>query len=380
MKLIAIDSSGLVATVAILENEELIAEYTIQYKKTHSQTLLPMLNEIRQMTQLDMSTVDAIAVSAGPGSFTGLRIGSATAKGIGLALDIPIVSVPTIEGLAYNLYGTDKYVCPIMDARRSQVYTGLYEYVRTDDGFEMNTVMDSCALAFEELAAKLNEYGREVIFLGDGVPVFKEVIPELVKVPYSFAPACCGRQHAACVGVLGMKYFLQGKYDSAENHAPEYLRLSQAERERKEKEVLVRYLEESDVDAVCILEEKTFSMPWHKADFLDMIRDEKARYYVAEEEGRIIAGAGILWVAGEGNITNFAVDEAYRRKGIGTRLLKYMIDDAKDNQINAITLEVRVSNSPAIALYEKNGFKSEGIRPGFYEKPVEDAQIMWRRQ
>ena len=129
MKLLALDSSGLVASVALVEDDNLIAEYTIQYKKTHSQTLLPMLDEIKKMVELDLSTVDAIAVAAGPGSFTGLRIGSATAKGLALALEKPIVPVPTVDGLAYQLYGTDALVCPIMDARRSQVYTGIYEFV-----------------------------------------------------------------------------------------------------------------------------------------------------------------------------------------------------------------------------------------------------------
>ena len=125
MKILSLDSSGMTASVAILEDERLLAEYTVNYKKTHSQTLLPMLKEIADMVELDLETVDAIAVAAGPGSFTGLRIGSATAKGLGLALKKPLVHVPTLEGLAYNLFGTEKIICPMMDARRSQVYTGI---------------------------------------------------------------------------------------------------------------------------------------------------------------------------------------------------------------------------------------------------------------
>lgn len=115
MKIIAIDSSGLVASVAIVQDEEVIAEYNVQYKKTHSQTLLPMLDELKRMVDLDLQTVDAIAIASGPGSFTGLRIGSATAKGLGLALEIPIIEIPTLDGLACNLYGSDKVVCPIME-------------------------------------------------------------------------------------------------------------------------------------------------------------------------------------------------------------------------------------------------------------------------
>ncbi len=243
MKILALDSSGLVASVAIVEDDVLIAEYTTDYKKTHSQTLLPMLDEIRQMIDLDLHTVDAIAISAGPGSFTGLRIGAATAKGLGLALNLPLVEVPTLEGLAFNLWGTDKLVCPIMDARRNQVYTGIYEFRKAgaeEEGCEQQLVMhcikEQCAAPVDELVEELNRMGREVIFLGDGVPVYRKQITEGMKVPFSFAPAANNRQRAASVASLGAIYYAQGKTVTAAEHKPEYLRKSQAEREREEQE------------------------------------------------------------------------------------------------------------------------------------------------
>ena len=126
MKILGLDSSGLVASVAVIEDDVLLAESTLDYKKTHSQTLLPMMDELRQRLDLDLNSLDAIAIASGPGSFTGLRIGAATAKGLGLALGKPLVEVPTLEGLAWNLWGSDRVVCPLMDARRNQVYTGAY--------------------------------------------------------------------------------------------------------------------------------------------------------------------------------------------------------------------------------------------------------------
>lgn len=250
MKIIGIDSSGLVASVAILEDNKLVAEYTVNNKKTHSQTLLPMLEEIVASSGLDMKEIDAIAIAAGPGSFTGLRIGSATAKGLGLALKKPIVPVSTLEALAYNLYGTDSLVCPIMDARRNQVYTGIYEFSKKEVEFsrdadtensgcyyceyQINVIKEACAVPIEEIVQDLNEKGREVIFLGDGVPVFAEQLKGLMKVPYSFAPAHLALQKAGCVAGLGMEKFKEGIYEDAAVHSPEYLRLSQAERERKE--------------------------------------------------------------------------------------------------------------------------------------------------
>ncbi len=231
MKILALDSSGLVASVALLEDEVLLAEYTVNYKKTHSQTLLPMLDTIAQMIELDLNSLDAIAVAAGPGSFTGLRIGSATAKGLGLAFDKPLVAVPTVEALAYNLYGTTGLICPMMDARRNQVYTGIYRF----ENGEMSVVCDQEAVKVDELAADLNARGEHVTFLGDGVPVYKERLSELLIVKFDFAPAHLSRQRAGAVGALGMKYYAQGRIQSAREHQPEYLRLSQAERERAER-------------------------------------------------------------------------------------------------------------------------------------------------
>ena len=232
MKILGLDSSGIVASVAIVEDDVLIAEYTVNYKKTHSQTLLPMLDEIAKMTELDLNSIDAIAVAAGPGSFTGLRIGSATAKGLGLALKKPLIAIPTVEGLAYNLYDIPGLICPIMDARRKQVYTGIYRF--TDH--QLRVVEDQMAVPMETVIEKLNQYGEAVTFLGDGVPVFHELIAEKMTVPYSFAPAHVNKQRAAAVAALGEIYYRQGKTETAMEHVPDYLRVSQAERERAERE------------------------------------------------------------------------------------------------------------------------------------------------
>ena len=232
MKILGLDSSGIVASVAIVEDDVLIAEYTVNYKKTHSQTLLPMLDEIAKMTEHDLNSIDAIAVAAGPGSFTGLRIGSATAKGLGLALKKPLIAIPTVEGLAYNLYDIPGLICPIMDARRKQVYTGIYHF--TDH--QLKVVEDQMAVPMETVIEKLNQYGEAVTFLGDGVSVFHELIAEKMTVPYSFAPAHVNKQRAAAVAALGEIYYRQGKTETAMEHVLDYLRVSQAERERAERE------------------------------------------------------------------------------------------------------------------------------------------------
>ena len=232
MKILAIESSGLVASAAIVTEDTLLAEYTVNFKKTHSQTLLPMVEEIVSMVGMELKEIDAIAVSAGPGSFTGLRIGSATAKGLGLALGKPIIPVPTTHGIAANLYGAEGIICPLMDARRNQVYTGLYRYDK--NGFEV--VEDQMAVLVDEVIEKINAIGEPVTYLGDGVEAFSEILQENTTVPFSFAPLHCNKQRAGALAVRAVELFREGCIQTAQEHEPDYLRLSQAERELAQKQ------------------------------------------------------------------------------------------------------------------------------------------------
>jgi len=241
--ILGIDSSGITASVALIDEikDIAVAEYTVNTGKTHSETLLPMIDEIMRLTGTVKSEIGAVAVAAGPGSFTGLRIGGAAAKGIASALNIPVIAVPTVDGLAYNCYGYDGLVCPIMDARRNQTYTGIYEFVKTGAGtgdpgigntrYELGTILPQCAIGIEELIEKLMDAGRKVMFVGDGMPVFEKVIEERLTVEHSYAPAGMNRQSAVSVGRLGSIYMARGEVLSAADFSPEYLRQSQAERE-----------------------------------------------------------------------------------------------------------------------------------------------------
>ncbi|MCI8466242.1 MAG: tRNA (adenosine(37)-N6)-threonylcarbamoyltransferase complex dimerization subunit type 1 TsaB [Lachnospiraceae bacterium] len=230
MKILGIESASVTASAAIWEDDMLTAEYTVNHKKTHSQTLLPMIDEIVRMTETELQTLDAIAVSGGPGSFTGLRIGSATAKGLGFALEKPLIHVPTLDAMAYAHFGTDRLICPMLDAKRSQVYCGLYEF---HEAFQV--IKEQAAMEISELLQEINRLGRSVVFLGDGVPVNRERIEAECSVPYVFAPSFASRQRAGAVAALGAVYALRGETETAGEHKPEYLRMSQAERERQKK-------------------------------------------------------------------------------------------------------------------------------------------------
>lgn len=234
MKILGVDSSGLTASVSVYEDGKIIAVNSVNNNKTHSQTLLPMIDYVMKQAELEPEELDAIATACGPGSFTGLRIGAATVKGLSLALDIPVIPVSTLEGLAYNAVGMYGIVCPVMDARRGQVYTAAYRF--KGDSYE--EIISKRAVPVGELADELDALrgDKRIIFLGDGVNVHEEFIREHFGENAYIVLPHHRLQDASSVAVLGAMLFKDGKYVSGDAFEPEYLRLSQAERERLEKE------------------------------------------------------------------------------------------------------------------------------------------------
>ncbi|NSD45208.1 tRNA (adenosine(37)-N6)-threonylcarbamoyltransferase complex dimerization subunit type 1 TsaB [Mediterraneibacter gnavus] len=391
MRVLAIDSSGLTATVAVVEETQTVAEYTINYKKTHSQTLLPMIDEVVKMTELDLGTIDAIAVAGGPGSFTGLRIGSATAKGLGLALNKPLIHVPTVDGLAYNVFGCEDIICPIMDARRNQVYTGIYTFSKKAGEKEGRNLVEpvfqvikmQMAVSIKELAERLNRYRRPVVFLGDGVPVYENVLAEKLTVPYSFAPAYMNRQRAAVVGTLAIQYYKSGKFETAEEHRPDYLRVSQAERERaqreKEAEIIVRELKVEDSAAVAEMEQQIFSDSWSEKSVLETVQQKQSVCFAAEKAGHLLGYLLAYHAADEAEIARIAVQKEARRQGAAGKLMQALEHYCEEHKMEKLLLDVRESNEAARSFYTKNGFVEDGIRQGFYVNPSEDAVLMSRQ-
>lgn len=386
MRVLAIDSSGLTATVAIMEDEQTVAEYTVNYKKTHSQTLLPMIDEIVEMVDADLSDVDAIAVAGGPGSFTGLRIGSATAKGLGLALGKPLIHVPTVDAMAYSVYGCEDIICPIMDARRKQVYTGMYSFApeTAEDTvcvkYQFRVLCAQMALSVEELVRRLNIYGRRVVFLGDGVPVYREMLLEGLEVPCHFAPSFMNRQRAAAVGALGIEYYKSGIFESAEEHKPDYLRVSQAERERAEREKNsvpeVRRMTMEDCAAVAEMEHQIFSDAWSEKAVLETIEQPNSVCFMVEKAGRAAGYLLAYTAADDVEIARVAAVKELQRQGVGKALMGALENYCRARGIRRMLLEVRSGNTAARQLYASCGFKEDGIRQKYYADPQEDAVLM----
>jgi tRNA threonylcarbamoyladenosine biosynthesis protein TsaB len=151
LKVLALDTASKVSTVAVIEDNKLIGEFTVNSSKTHSKMLMPIIDEVLKYTETSLDDIDYIAVSSGPGSFTGLRIGAATVKGIAHGKDIPLIGVPTLDGLAHNILYTDMYICPIIDAKRNEVFTAVYE----SDKEKINMILNHELININNLLSQL---------------------------------------------------------------------------------------------------------------------------------------------------------------------------------------------------------------------------------
>lgn len=223
MKILAIDSTANTSTVAILENEKLLALYTANTKNTHSETLLPMVKSLLETVKVTVDEIDAFAVSEGPGSFTGVRIGVATVKGLSFGKEKKCVGVSTIEALANNLEGFSGVVCPIMNARRGQVYTGAF--------LNGKRIIDDQCMLLCDLIPMLEKYGENIYFTGDGY----ELVEGIDNERFMKTPEILRYQNAYSVGKVAYRKLLNGEYTSDTDLRVEYLRKPQAEREREER-------------------------------------------------------------------------------------------------------------------------------------------------
>ena len=229
MRILAFDSTALTASVAVTEDEKLIAEITLNNGNTHSQTLLPKAESLFRMLEITADDIDIFAVSEGPGAFTGVRIGAASVKGLAFGRDAQCIGVSTLEALAYNLRGYAGIICPVMNARRSQVYTAIFE----SDGEKLTRLTEDMAIAAEELDEMLAAYEKDVRLSGDGIEValenFTKTKPQAVPEEETY-------QSGYSVAMVALAKYREGVRGSDAELAPTYLRLSQAERERLEKE------------------------------------------------------------------------------------------------------------------------------------------------
>jgi len=225
VKVLALETSSLVASVAITDDDKLLAEYTLNNKKTHSQILMPIVEHVAQSLDLTLSDIDIFAVSTGPGSFTGIRIGIATVKSLAQALDKPIVGMSGLDGLAFNLVNSTGIICPMMDARNAQVYTCLYR----SNGEEINRIREYTAIRVTDLIPSLQDLDESVVFCGDGVLLHKNLLAEKLGERAKFSQSIFMLQRASSIAFLALKKAKVNDVLTYNELQPYYLRKSQAE-------------------------------------------------------------------------------------------------------------------------------------------------------
>lgn len=225
MIVLSIDSSSKVATIALLNDETVLGEYVLNDKREHSIVLMPMIERLLEECNLNISDIDGYVVSKGPGSFTGLRIGMATVKGLCLGGDKPYISISSLEALAFSLNYYNGLICPIMDALRENVYTALYKCV---DG-KLETIIEPTSMDIDELISLLNEKDEDVIFTGDAINKHKEYIVNNYQNP-KFAPNHLSVIRASSLGDLGLLKLKAGIKDDT-NSSPVYIKKPQAQRD-----------------------------------------------------------------------------------------------------------------------------------------------------
>ena len=233
MRILALDSSATQASVAILDDNVIIGEFFINTKLTHSTTLIAMCNALLENTQTDISTIDAYAVNAGPGSFTGVRIGVAGIKGMAWTANKPCVSISTLDCIAQNLKGTACVICAVMDARCNQFYNSIFS---SNCKGEIVKLCNDRALSYEELTNELLSYSdKRIILCGDGANIAYKLMSEKIT-NLEVASTHLIHQRAFGVGVLAQEKLLKNEYTTAKELMPVYLRLPQAQRDLKKKQ------------------------------------------------------------------------------------------------------------------------------------------------
>ncbi len=225
MYVLGIEASTPVAATAVATEGKILAERMVNNKRTHSVNLLPMVRDVLTDAGIDKDMLDGIAVTTGPGSFTGLRIGMSTAKSLAQVLNLPVAGVPTLESLAYPLSGQAGLICPVLNARKNEVYAALYR----SNGKTLLTLHEAFAAGIQELASILENYDEHITFLGDGLGEFRNELTELLGEQARFTPKCAVFPRGASVAELGLKIIQSGSGSDPAVILPHYVRESEAE-------------------------------------------------------------------------------------------------------------------------------------------------------
>lgn len=397
MKILAVDTSTAMATAAVTEDGKLLALSSAMSPKGHSQRIFGLLEKVLEESKVNIDNIDVFVCSVGPGSFTGLRIGATAVTGLAHGMKKKLIGLPTLDILAAGFFGFGGYVCPILDAQRSSVYSALYFW----DNGHLKKIEDFGVVEIEKLEDKIHkaifdhiseeaadesvklefeEFAKlyKVLFCGDAVPLFIEKIKDFKNMDVLIAPG--ERIYPSAGAAAWLAEVRESELLEPGALRLEYIRKAQAEVEYSHRNPInIRLMGLEDIDQVHGIENLCFAIPWSLDSFKAEMENSMALYLVAEVGGRIAGYAGLWQIIDEGHITNVAVHPGFQGMGIGEKLMKELIEESKKRCLNSMTLEVRINNLPAINLYKKLKFDIEGLRKGYYTDTNEDGLIMWLR-
>ncbi|MGE5579993.1 MAG: ribosomal protein S18-alanine N-acetyltransferase [Bacillota bacterium] len=394
--ILAIETSAANLGVSVVSGDEVVWEKREPLPQRHSEKLLPMCLSALAELGLEVKGLSAIAVSAGPGSFTGLRIGFATAQGLALGGGIGIVQVPTFEALLRQGGGVPR-LAVVQGKAKAQTVTALYarggEPARPAgesfaEAYGYWEALPASARGMDEFAAAVREKtSGQVHVTGDAAAQFVESFSGSgrngeARLELTLVPEEARFPSPSVVGLIASRMYMEGKAVRPGEAVPLYYRRSQAEVKallNTAADIRIEKMTLQDLDRVLEIEAQSYKTPWSRRAFTSEITENSyAHYYVARADGKIVGYVGMWVILDEAHITNIAVDPAFRRKRIGQRMLESMFEKAKSLGATRMTLEVRVSNTGAQTLYKKLGFADRGLRKGYYTDTNEDAIIMWK--
>lgn len=366
MKTLCIDTSSKICAVAILDNDKLIREIELNNGLTHSESLMPIIKNIFEETNLTLNDINLLICDIGPGSFTGIRIGIATVKAFSDSFNIPIIGVSSLTGLAYNVKN-EGLICSLIDCKNNNCYYSLYNLKDSTYTLLVEPTADSIENCIKLLNYKYNN--KKITFVGDGSLIYKEYILNACNNnSIYFSDNKLNDISVVNLGLAGIDIFNINNKDNKSNNSnydilPLYLKKPQAQRQLEEKNLLVSKMEYSDLDNLNISEFDNF---WNLDILNSELKSNKSEFIVAKLENEIVGFAGVKFILDEADIMNIAVKVSYRKQGIASLLLKSLIEICKNNNINSINLEVNEENFPAINLYKKYKFSEVGKRKKYY--------------
>ena len=359
MKILSIDTSSNICGVAVLNGATLLKEYSQNNGLTHSETLMPIIKNVFENLNLVLEDIDLIVCDKGPGSFTGIRIGVATAKAFSDSLNKKAIGISSLEALAYNVKN-DGIICSLIDAKNNNVYVSVFEKI--DNNYILRR-----DFSVENILELLNEFADvdyNITFVGDGAIAYKDQILSALSSKSFFVEN--NSLSAYNLGLAGFKHFQEGILDDI---LPLYLRKPQAERMLESNinnSISIMPFSITELEDISDILEKDYDDFWNFNILKSELQNPSSMYLCCKKNSQIIGFAGITLVLDTAELNNIVIKKDCRGHGYSSLLLKNMIEKAKSKGCKKLNLEVAANNITAINLYKKFGFKQVGIRSKYY--------------